>query len=50
MKVMIFGMTLAALIFIMGIGILISAVVESVKQSKKEKEKERRKEDGKKTK
>ena len=38
-------MALAALIFIMGIGILISAIAESVKQEKKEKE--RRKEDGK---
>ena len=42
---MIFGMVLAALIFIMGIGTIISAVAESVKQNKKEKE--RRKEDGK---
>lgn len=42
---MIFGMTLAALIIIMGIGVLISAIAESVKQGKKEKE--RRKEDGK---
>ena len=38
-------MVLAALIFIMGIGIIMSAVAESVKQNKKEKE--RRKEDGK---
>lgn len=44
MKGMIFGMTLAALIFIMGIGIIISAVVEGIKRDKKEKE--RRKKDG----
>lgn len=36
---MLFGITLAALFIIMGVGILISAIVESVKQSKKEKEK-----------